>query len=297
VGSCADRSDGAHPRREGFGVSGLLDAALGYAALGWRVLPVHGIVDGGCTCRSGRRCTKPGKHPVAEDWPRRATADPATIAARWREQPAYNVGILTGAASGVWALDVDPRHGGDATLDTLVREHGPLPATTTALTGGGGQHLIYRYSPGIGCRAGSGLDVRGDGRQIVAAPSRHWSGGEYRWAEGAGPWEIPAADAPGWLTALATGAAVGGGASPSGGPHRKRPADYWRRIAGGVPEGERNIAITSVAGLLLGDPRIEPHLAEALVHGFNSTRCDPPLPMREVEAAINSIVKRELRKI
>lgn len=80
-----------------------------------------------------------------------------------------------------------------------------LPRTLTARTGGGGLHLIYAH-PGWELRntAGRlpgvseplpGLDLRGDGGYVVAAPSRHRSGGTYAWTDPA----APVAAAPSWL--------------------------------------------------------------------------------------------------
>jgi hypothetical protein len=42
--------------------SQLLLAASDYAHRGWRVLPLHGIVEGKCTCGK-KDCGSPGKHP------------------------------------------------------------------------------------------------------------------------------------------------------------------------------------------------------------------------------------------
>src|SRR5258706_399282 len=84
----------------------------------------------------------------------------------WRERwPDANVGIRTGVASGLIALDEDPRHGGENSLAALVNGSG-LPETPTVRTGGGGQHFLFAH-PGqrirnaVGFRPG--LDLRGDG--------------------------------------------------------------------------------------------------------------------------------------
>ena len=118
----------------------------------------------------------------------------------WHRWPDANVGIRTGAESSLVVLDVDPRHGGDATLDHLVSEHGPLPAGRTVATGGGGMHLYFRHpghkvSNDAGRRLGDGLDIRGDGGYVLAPPSRHVSGGRYAVSARGG--EIPVM--PDWL--------------------------------------------------------------------------------------------------
>ncbi len=59
----------------------------------------------------------------------------------WRRWPDANVGIVTGAVSGLVVLDVDPRKGGGDLLAALEDVHGSLPRTVESLTGGGGQHF------------------------------------------------------------------------------------------------------------------------------------------------------------
>ena len=80
--------------------------------------------------------------------------------------------------SGLFAVDVDPRHGGQESLGNLQLQHGALPVTMTARTGGGGQHLLFRW-PDFDVRNASGIlpgiDVRGSRGYIVAWPSNHAS--------------------------------------------------------------------------------------------------------------------------
>lgn len=167
----------------------LLDAALRYAERGCRVVPLHTLHDGDCTCSKGRDCDKsPGKHPRTKNGLQDASGDPAQIRRWWAEWPAANVGILTGAASGIVVLDVDGE-AGERSMVKLAERFGAPPETLTARTGGGGRHLIFVH-PGegrkIGNRQGLGwkdskLDVRGDGGYIVAPPSFHASGRCYEW--------------------------------------------------------------------------------------------------------------------
>ncbi|MEW6474294.1 MAG: bifunctional DNA primase/polymerase [Actinomycetota bacterium] len=172
------------------------DAALAYALRGWAVLPCHEPASrGACSC--GRAdCTSPAKHPRTRRGLNEATTDPETVAAWWRRWPSANLALRTGAASGLVVIDVDPAHGGDASLARLVAEHGPLPRTLTVATGSGGRHYYFAH-PGQPVRnsagvLGPGLDVRGDGGYVVAPPSRHITGGTYQWANEAGPEALPA---------------------------------------------------------------------------------------------------------
>lgn len=178
-------------------------AASIYAGRGMIPLPLNWIrSDGACSCQSGSECGTPGKHPKVRWKALESPADPGTIENWWRWWPKAGVGIKTGAVSGIFVLDVDPRHGGDHSLQALEDAHGPLPDTLRALTGGGGQHIYFAHPGGeirndVGSKLGAGLDVRGDGGMVAAPPTQHASGRRYRWEN----WPGRLAPAPGWLVA------------------------------------------------------------------------------------------------
>jgi Bifunctional DNA primase/polymerase, N-terminal/Primase C terminal 1 (PriCT-1) len=178
----------------------LVNAAVAYAARGWRTMPVHGIVAGCCTCGSPR-CEHPGKHPRLKNWPTQATTDMDIIRRWWTWWPAANVGIVTG--QGLLVVDVDPRHGGDESLAALEAAHGALD-TPRALTGGGGSHHFLRVERPVQNATGirPGLDIRGENGFVVAPPSLHASGRRYTWDLSADPDEVPLQPAPRWLLAL-----------------------------------------------------------------------------------------------
>ena len=80
-----------------------------------------------------------GKRPVVrwEAFQRRLPQRGASCATGCARRPDANVAIVSGALSGLVVLDVDPRHGGIASLARWEREHGALPLTVEAQTGGG----------------------------------------------------------------------------------------------------------------------------------------------------------------
>lgn len=170
-----------------------LDHALAYAALGWRVVPIP-----------------PGhKYPHGiDDWQDKATTDPARIRRHWGKHPDHGIGIATGPGSGIVAIDVDTYAGGDlADLEALI---GPLPDTVEAVTGRGGRHLLFAHpidSMPITNAAHMmpvGIDVRGDGGQIVVAPTVHPDTGvAYAWEVEHDPLDgYPVAEMPAALVAL-----------------------------------------------------------------------------------------------
>lgn len=98
----------------------------------------------------------------------------------WYREPDANIGIATGADSGIVVVDVDNVH----SLEDLEAEHGDLD-TLWAVTGSGGIHLFFAHPgehlPNSASRIAPGVDVRGDGGYVVAPPSIHPSGRAYRW--------------------------------------------------------------------------------------------------------------------
>ncbi|MSR84697.1 MAG: bifunctional DNA primase/polymerase [Candidatus Latescibacteria bacterium] len=165
-------------------------ASLDYAQqLDWPVFPCHSITEGGaCSCgKTG--CSGPGKHPRTEHGLKDATTDPTQIRKWWEQYPDANIGIPTGAVSGFDVLDIDPRHGGDISLEVLEAQHGKLPETSEQITGGGGRHILFRHTPGLKSRNGvlPGIDIKADGGYILVAPSNHFSGRRYAWEESSRP--------------------------------------------------------------------------------------------------------------
>ena len=114
------------------------------------------------------------------------------------------MGIRTGPESGLVVLDVDPRNGGSESLAQLITQYGDLPETLVCGTGGGGWHYYFQHPgqfqlkgkvPGL-----AGLDIKSDGGYVVAPPSRHHSGGVYRWLS---DWRTTnIASLPEWLLEL-----------------------------------------------------------------------------------------------
>lgn len=256
---------------------GTLDAALAYAARGWPVLPLHSVRDRRCTCARSDRCESAGKHPLNPHGVAEAATDAATIRKWWTRWPFANVGIATGQKSFV-VLDIDPRHGGDMSLQDLEAQHGRIPQTPESLTGGGGRHLCFAPA---GClvrnKAGfaPGLDIRGDGGYIVAPPSVHASGKSYVWEGSSGPEAVAFAPLPDWLLEL-----IGGEIA--------RPAAPTQPTDSTIVHGARNATLTSLAGSMRRRGMTSQSIAAAL-QAENASRCRPPLDDVEVANIARSV--------
>ncbi len=220
----------------------MLQAALAYAKrLGWPVFPCCWITEAGA-CSCGRPdCGSPGKHPLTGQGFKEATRDEAQIRVWWTKWPAANIGIPTGAASGFDVLDVDPRHGGEVELDELELMCGQLPATVEAITGGGGRHVLFRHQEGVSNKTGflPGLDVRGEGGYVLAAPSRHASGRLYQWELSSLPGEVEFAEWPAWALELVRKPGREEKATPPPAPREGQSTAYGRAALEGEAEKVR----------------------------------------------------------
>lgn len=231
-----------------------------------------------------------GKTPITANGLKDGTTSPDQIRAWWQATPAANVGIVTGAASGIVVLDIDARHGGLESLERLEDEYGKLPLTPTVLTGGGGLHYYFRH-PGCDLRNRAGIlpgvDLRANGGYVVAPPSLHESGREYTWEASARVDEVPLADIPGWLMRLLR---------QDGAELAKKPDSFWSQLAfSGIAEGTRNQTLTTIAGHMLRR-YVNGYLSLWILKLINRAACKPPLPEDEVERIVDSVAGLELRR-
>jgi putative DNA primase/helicase len=217
-----------------------LDAALQYAQHGWAVFPI-----------------KPGakKPPLVKGGCNAASKDPAQVRAWFTEHPDANIGVATGAGSGITVLDVDvkPWDGkrGDETLAALVAEHGELPTTPEQQTWSGGRQYVFAYAEGVRNSAGKlgkDLDIRGDGGYIVVPPSTVSEGqraGEYAWHVVLDPFTVPPAEMPSWLLERVKSAGAATQATAETAEHgsttsNANPPGWTDALVHGVPWGSRD---------------------------------------------------------
>lgn len=267
-------------------MSAKLDAALAYARLGWRVLPLHSAREGRCSC--GREdCKSPAKHPhglLAASGVKDATSDEETIRRWWRAEPEANVAVATGRASGVVVLDRDDGHGGEGTLKRVVEAIGEATInqtpTATAITGQG-KHYYFRHPGAEDLRNWQGrddlpgLDFRGDGGYVVAPPSTHISGRAYSWQ--IRPEEKIAA-LPDFVVQLAQGRRLEAAAPPH---------EWVREALKGVAEGARHATACRLAGHWFAEG-YDHAMVLANLKMWNS-RNSPPLDMKELKRIADNI--------
>ncbi|MBY0461005.1 MAG: bifunctional DNA primase/polymerase, partial [Gemmataceae bacterium] len=275
-----------------------LYAAINYAEKhNFRIIPDHTIVDGCCTC-GNKHCDRPGKHPMTKNGVKDATDDLVVITNWWAETGNLpNVGIATGAGSMIVVVDIDVKGGGLETLALWKQEHADFPNTPTVKTPTGGLHLYFKYTPGVGSKTGiaPGIDIRGDGGQVVAPPSIHANGGLYEWLISL---LHPLAELPEWLLDLILNPKPKD--KPKSDPPAPTPANPMvmtlsvgapdLRTNPGAGEGQRHDTLCRLAGVQLarGDREVRV-LEDALAW---AETCKPPMEMKEVIRTVKSLAAK-----
>jgi len=141
------------------------------------------------------------KIPAIKDWTNKASYEAEVIKEWYVSNPEYNWGIATGSKSNIFVVDIDPKNGGDETWEEIIKAQGE-PATVTVKTGSGGSHYYFLYPVNFvvgnsSGKFGKGIDIRGEGGQVVIPPSFHPNGNQYEWIND--PETTAIATAPQWL--------------------------------------------------------------------------------------------------
>lgn len=252
----------------------MIEYALEYAARGKKVFPLHTPAPGGsCSCHN-KSCENVGKHPRTMHGLSDATTDPAKIKEWWGMWSDANIGVCTGADSGFFIVDIDVLKGGKESIQELQKQHGVFPEKCYASTGNG-FHLAFQH-PGFRVGniqstadrpgpLGAGVDIRGDGGYIVAAPSLHENGKRYKWATDYSTFP----PAPFWLQDMLR--------APQKNGHKSNGSGEGVAI----PKGQRDNTLISLAGTMRRRGLLPEEILGSLTI-VNARRCEPPLPAEDV---------------
>jgi hypothetical protein len=247
--------------------------AATYCGLGWRLVLLF----------------RQSKQPVGDDWPHRASSDPATVQEWLRRRPAYNLGVKLGPDSGVIDVEVDTPQAETEVVHLLGEG---LAGSVPQYRGRRGLHRLFRWS---------------DELPYQDKATFHWRGVEFRTGNGEKaaqsvlPPSVHPDDKPDdrlvytWVV------------PPDGKPLVPLPAEAVAKIAAGepsaardeapppdgdggedIPQGRRHTTLLSLAGKLrtwgLAPEEIRAALAEV-----NARRCKPPLPERDLDTLAKSM--------
>lgn len=122
-------------------------------------------------------CARGAKEPTTAHGFKAASTDAHQVHRWWQRMPEANIGIPTGAASGLVVVDVDVHRSGDgfrafskAMEMGLIRRWACMVRTPS-----GGMHAYFYATPGVEQRNWSvpnrHVDFRGDGGYVIAPPS------------------------------------------------------------------------------------------------------------------------------
>lgn len=273
--------------------SEMLNAALEYAAAGFRVFPIK---------------PKDKKPLLGGNWKALATSDESIIRGWWEKHPNANIAIacghMTKGGKFITVVDMDNKpdkgvNGFRALHEWQKMNNTPLPDTLSARSGSGGLHYYFyadkAYKNGVDVlNDSSGVDSRSEGGYIIAPPSVHKCGKHYEWESGfdisriadGGPvldkllteCETKETDPP--ITPNSTPLTITG--------------DIIDTIAAKLGldfgEGGRNEAIHKLASSLQARGYSDRAIFDLCARA-NDERCTPPLPDKEVQTAIESALK------
>lgn len=246
-----------------------VDFALEYAKRGFDVFPLK----------------RNSKYPMKDfSWDKLATREEEKILAFWKDNPDANIGIATGARSGIIVVDVDVKNGahGEDSFNALLISRGDFSDTPTSKTPSGGFHLLFKH-PGIEIRNSAsklddGIDIRCDGGYIVAPPSI-CDGKRYEWDKDHLLSKTEILEMPQWMIDILLA-------------DEKKVETEQQEPSGKIPSGKRDTHLTSLAGTMhkrgMGYDAVLAALLEE-----NKNKCVPPLKEAQVIKIAKSIGKYE----
>jgi hypothetical protein len=240
----------------------MLDVALDYIDRGWSVLPVS------------RK-----KIPLNANGSRGASSDKQQVLDWWSQHPDAQVGIATGEISGIWVVDIDMKNGKDG-VSALQNTFGSTfeidPQTLIQKTPTGGFHFVFSWDKERPVHNAqdivSGVDIRGDGGFIMAAPSSFNINGEwiaYRWNDLA----YKPVDAPQWAWDLAN----------QGNESRSKSVDLNQAIEG-IDQGSRDDDLFRIA-CMLRSREVTADTSMTFI-SILADRCKPPFSQSEAVSKV-----------
>ena len=249
------------------------------------------------------------KIPCVKDWPNAATTDTKQIMAWWRADAKYCgslIGAVTGERSGSGVLDVDVKHGGQGmqSLATLADELDPI--TSSGLTFGslapehrlaptglvetrsGGYHLWYPLGKYVSVKSVNqirglpDIEFKATGNYVAVAPSDG-----YTWLK------LPPVHTDGTVDEYLTSqsaidekllarvtekAPSGEGSGGKNGSDTGGKVDLPRYLSQGIPMGDQDNTLRSIAASLAGRRFLEHEIVATLKAAIAVSDQDPSDP-------------------
>jgi len=227
------------------------------------------------------------KRPLLSSWKdyQRKQMGIGDLKGFWKETPEANIGIITGAISGITVVDVDGDDGANALKEANIQ----LPETYTVKTPKG-WHYYYKYNNLFKTGAGflQNVDVRNDAGYVVAPPSNVNNTDYVVIVDNNGEFsEFGVVPEPFISRSVMTYSA----AAHTG------QIDPWitEALANGAPEGQRDQTATRLAGYFWSRG-ISEDIIKSMLEQF-AAKCTPPLPDKDIDRVINSVKRYKQTKV
>lgn len=241
----------------------LYKAALTYLDYGLSIIPVN--------------TKKQPIIPYKEYYERKATKE--EVQAWFEKYQNLQLGLLTGAISGISVIDIDIRNGGS-------NEQYKDIITPTVQTGSGGWHYYFKYEKGIGSKPNvfPGIDIKSDKGFVVIPPSRSVKG-RYEWIRSI--FDTPLVPLPGHILKIYDEET-----------YQNVLSVFNPQIVQGANEGNRNNSAAQYIGhLLTRHPEEEwETVVWETIRDWNRLHNTPPLEETELRKTFNSITSAERLK-
>lgn len=266
----------------------LLESALTYAQkYRWSVIPLS----------PGSKIPPKGFSPIPY---RDRIATEAEIMAWWKENPKYNVGIVTGKLSNLFVVDHD-KHKPDYSEDAALKLIPDSTMTPTSRTPNGGEHQYFSFPQDANVTIGASIipsvDFRGEGGYIVAPPSINGNGHGYSWL--IPPDDAPLAPPPSHLLKVLKDSMVLNKDKYKIYIHGDDNSSHLLSslssdVINLFNQGTRDQDLFHVANLLVKAGCEQHYLVKVLE--MLALNCNPPFPINEAKEKILSAVQRAQRR-
>lgn len=257
-------------------------AAKEYMQRGWSIIPIQPAEQD--NSQSGKKPWNVKRDCPLSKWPQFYMSNDM-IPEIWNAEKKINIGILTGKASGIVVLDFD-----NPEIFTEWSKLHPEAVNTYTVKRNNADadrcHLYFSI-PTSGCYPKStkdlGWDLQVDGRQVVAPPSIHYTGGIYQCIK-----DVPLIP---WDDSFLEGLPRRNSSPVNVSDNTTIPTT----ISSGAVAGERNNKAFDFA-CKLRDLKLSQSQAIEHLKAFADS-CTPPLPQAEAIATVNSAYSHPARPI
>lgn len=196
----------------------------------------------------------------------------------WKKYPQANVGIVCGKVPNLAVIDIDDPQLDNETIKGIEEFLEP----PTCITPRGGRHLYFTYPSGSDLRNAVSIvpkvDIRAEGGYVLAPPSCNEAGVEYKWRDDRRIDKLAMSEFPMSVVKLVS----------------KRPVKNDMPPFEMFTEGRRDDDLFHIANTMVKGGAQESEIRATLTQ--IALTCKPPFPADEMDAKVDSALKRAERK-